>query len=228
MARKSMLKRRIAYALQPLTPDLRRRFRPAAYVVPVAVCLFLLGTVLSFGQEQPGTGGDEAGRGPRQESNPDVTIPTVIEHMPIPEGWPLADGRGRITLAYGEAVHPIRGGTFFHHGVDIAYRTGTPVLATAAGTVKEVGFDQDGRGRFLLIVHGPGIETYYAHLEEVAVSPGTTVTAGMIVGTLGNTGVSTGPHLHYEIRVDGPGETVDPGLYFDSSGISRDAPRQTR
>ncbi len=100
---------------------------------------------------------------------------------------------------------------FCHKGLDIAAGQGTPVHAVAAGTVKFAGWSDQGYGNMVVIDHG-GFQTLYAHLSGTpSVSVGQSVGAGTAVGSMGNTGFSTGPHLHFEIRLGR--DVVDPGLF---------------
>ncbi|WP_234030279.1 M23 family metallopeptidase [Erythrobacter mangrovi] len=118
----------------------------------------------------------------------------------IPGGLPLAGAR--VTSGFGMRYHPILGETRFHAGIDLAAPMGTPVVATSSGRVASAGW----RGNYGILValsHGGSVETRYAHLSAVAVRPGQTVEAGQVIGYVGSTGRSTGPHLHYETRVSG-------------------------
>jgi murein DD-endopeptidase MepM/ murein hydrolase activator NlpD len=116
-----------------------------------------------------------------------------------PTLWPL---EGRITSGFGERLDPIDGEGAFHSGIDIAAPNGTPVRAAAAGEV--TGRDMGtGYGRTVDINHGHDVSTVYAHLSAVAVMPGEHVSRGQIIGYVGDSGRSTGPHLHYEVRIDG-------------------------
>ena len=89
-----------------------------------------------------------------------------------------------------------------HSGVDLAAPQGTPVQATADGVVTSAGW-RGGYGILISLGHGSGVQTRYAHLSAIAVQPGTRVRAGQVIGYVGSTGNSTGPHLHYEVRVNG-------------------------
>jgi murein DD-endopeptidase MepM/ murein hydrolase activator NlpD len=100
-----------------------------------------------------------------------------------------------------------------HTGIDFRGDTGDPIRATAAGTVTIAG-PSGGYGKMVEIDHGHGLATRYGHLSEIDVMVGDTVRAGAIVGKLGSTGRSTGPHLHYEVRVKG--EAVDPQKFLDA------------
>ncbi|MBI5695009.1 MAG: peptidoglycan DD-metalloendopeptidase family protein [Nitrospirae bacterium] len=116
-----------------------------------------------------------------------------------PNIWPV---RGFITSSFGYRRSPIYGTRQFHEGLDIANNIGTPVHAPANGTVAEVGY-QTGYGRYIKIQHGYGTATIYGHLSKADVRPGERVKKGDVIGKVGNTGSSTGPHLHYEVRVNG-------------------------
>ncbi len=96
-------------------------------------------------------------------------------------------------------VHPITGLTIMHTGVDLVAPAGTPIFATGAGRVLRSGI-AGGYGNMVEIQHADGLVTRYAHMQSLAVGVGDPVTAGTVVGALGSTGESTGPHLHYEIR----------------------------
>ncbi|MHB1926692.1 MAG: M23 family metallopeptidase [Leptospirillum sp.] len=112
-----------------------------------------------------------------------------------PSIWPV---HGVLTSGFGWRNSPFGVGRDFHPGIDIAGPTGIPVVATAEGTVLAAGWDQ-GYGKAIRILHGEGLETLFGHLDSVVVSPGQRVSRGEVIGYLGNTGLSTGPHLHYEI-----------------------------
>ncbi len=123
----------------------------------------------------------------------------------FPDKWPT-DG-GVISSNYGARTGPIEGGYDWHPGIDIAVEFGTPVYATAAGTVEQAGVN-GGYGRYVRISHGNGYETAYGHMSGIAVAAGQQVIKGEIIGFVGSTGYSTGPHLHYEVLADG--QTIDP------------------
>ena len=106
---------------------------------------------------------------------------------------------GRISSRYGTRVAFERN---FHNGTDIALPTGSPVNSTSWGTVKLTGYDERS-GNYIIITHLPGIESRYLHLDSINVNRGQGVNPRTIIGTVGNTGLSTGPHLHFEIRVLG-------------------------
>ena len=113
--------------------------------------------------------------------------------------WPT---QGYFTGLFGMRLNPYNHKEEFHHGIDIAAKKGTPVLSTAAGTVTASDFnDQDGH--FIRIDHDNGYSSTYHHLDARAVKKGDNVSQGQLIGSVGSSGVSTGPHLHFEIRVNG-------------------------
>jgi len=107
----------------------------------------------------------------------------------------------RITSRYGMRLHPILGYTRMHKGIDFGASMGTPVMAAGSGTVAEAGW-KGGYGKFLLIRHGSGYETAYGHLSRFTVAKGAHVRQGQTIAYVGMTGDATGPHLHYEIRIN--------------------------
>ena len=121
--------------------------------------------------------------------------------------WPVS---GRITSSYGNRRSPFSGMVQFHNGIDIAARHGTPVRAAMAGRVTSAGYD-DVWGNTIVITQG-NYRTFYAHMSEIHVVSGALVTAGQRVGSVGSTGISTGPHLHVTIYRNGV--TVNPRIYL--------------
>jgi murein DD-endopeptidase MepM/ murein hydrolase activator NlpD len=113
-----------------------------------------------------------------------------------PAGMPLA-GRLRLTQGYHSG----------HQALDFGVKVGTPVLTTLSGRVVHAGWNDEGYGNLVIVENGP-YRAYYAHLSEIPVQIGQFVQAGAVVGLSGNTGNSTGPHLHYEVRLNG--QEVDP------------------
>ncbi len=129
----------------------------------------------------------------------------------LPTYWPV-QGHIRLTNYFGFAEHPITKLTYLHKGIDIAKSPGVPVYAAANGKVIEKKFDKGGFGNYLVIRHKAGFSTKYGHLGDVLVKEGDTVTQGQQIGTMGNTGLSTGFHLHFEVRL---GDQVrDPLIYL--------------
>ncbi len=121
-----------------------------------------------------------------------------------------------VTSEYGWRIHPIQGTNRFHAGVDIGASAGSAVTAAAAGTVVTATYN-DSYGNYVLISHGNGMATLYAHMSSMTVSAGDTVTQRQLIGYVGSTGWATAPHLHFEVRVNG--STVDPLHYFSGYTI---------
>ena len=115
--------------------------------------------------------------------------------------------------AYGWRMHPIYHEMRFHAGEDIGAPTGTPILAADSGVAAVYPDNGNGYGNYIMINHGGGRVTLYAHMSAFAISNGASVTQGQVIGYVGSTGNSTGPHLHFEVRVNGA--TTDPKQYFN-------------
>lgn len=125
--------------------------------------------------------------------------------------WPTT---GCVTSAFGYRTHPVLGTRRLHAGLDIPASSGTPILAVADGTVHRAGWSSGGHGNVVVIDHGE-VATLYAHQVRVNVRTGQRVVAGQVIGWVGSTGLSTGPHLHVETHLDGPyGTSVDPARWF--------------
>ena len=122
-----------------------------------------------------------------------------------PTGWPTD---GFISSGYGLRWN----GAEFHQGIDIAAEMGTPIVATADGVVTIAGWNAGGYGNMVDIDHGSGVSTRYGHASAVVVTPGQRVRRGQIIAYVGSTGHSTGPHLHYEVRLSG--QPVNPTSYL--------------
>ena len=121
---------------------------------------------------------------------------TLLEN--VPSGYPMRD-RG-VTSDYGWRTHPVHGDRRYHSGVDLRAPVGTPVIATADGVVEHAGYHQEsGYGNLVIINHNFGFRTYYAHLDDYDVEVGDFVRNGEVIGASGESGVTDGPHLHYEI-----------------------------
>ena len=117
----------------------------------------------------------------------------------VPNGSPLPDTK--VTGSFGWRVHPVRKRREFHAGLDLRAKTRKPVWTTADGIVEFAGYHKrSGYGNLVIIDHGFGFKTYYGHLARVNVRTGDAVIKGDVIGISGNTGLSTAPHLHYEVR----------------------------
>lgn len=131
----------------------------------------------------------------------------------IPNIWPIKGGIGHISMNFGQNKHPITGVWYIHKGLDIStFRSGDPIMATANGQVVTVAYDS-GFGNYVIIKHKHGMYTRYCHMSSVKVKKGQFVSQRDVIGTIGNTGISTGPHLHYEIHIGS--DVVDPAKYVN-------------
>ena len=130
---------------------------------------------------------------------------TIRGQSSAPSGMPLASMR--LSSSFGNRRHPIHGGWSRHSGIDLAAPYGTPIMATGSGVVTRAG-SNGGYGLMVGLDHGDGTETRYAHMSRYVVRPGDRVSEGQVIGYVGSTGNSTGPHLHYEVLVGG--RPVDP------------------
>ena len=133
----------------------------------------------------------------------------------IPAVPPILPQKGTYTMSsgFGYRRDPVYGGGAFHSGQDLATKRGSPVYATGDGVVESTTFQFRGYGNMIVINHGYGYKTLYAHLNTIEVQEGMKVQRGEEIGTVGSTGKSTGPHLHYEVRYrDKP---ISPRSFFD-------------
>jgi murein DD-endopeptidase MepM/ murein hydrolase activator NlpD len=134
-------------------------------------------------------------------------------HIPRGDGIPsIYPTFGSFSDGWGMRIHPFTNDLEFHTGLDIANRIGTPVYATADGVVRAVGYD-DGYGKYVHLTHDEGFESQYAHLYNFRVRVGDKVGKGQIIGLMGSSGLSTGPHLHYGVTQNG--EAVNPSLFLN-------------
>ncbi len=134
-----------------------------------------------------------------------------------PNIWPLKGGAGYTTAQFGHSVHPITGQWYIHTGYDVATgRTGDPIVATANGKVITNTYS-DALGIHVAIQHKYGYITRYAHMNASYVSLGQEVEQGEVIGVIGNTGLSTGPHLHYEVYIGS--SIIDPAPYVNIKSI---------
>ena len=132
----------------------------------------------------------------------------------IPNIWPIRAGLGHITMYYGQNENPIFGSWYMHKGIDIStFRSGDPIVTTADGKVVDVAYD-NGLGNHVIVEHKYGFITRYAHLSAFNVQKGDIVRQGQVIGFIGNTGLSTGAHLHYEVHLGTA--TIDPLRFINS------------
>ncbi len=137
---------------------------------------------------------------------------TALQSMPL--GHPVDT---KISSGFGKRVDPINGKTGFHAGIDFKGDTGDKVAATGNGVVKKAAYNK-GLGNYVVLAHGHGYETTYAHLSRRLVKKGERITRGRTIGLIGNTGRSTGSHLHYEIRLHG--KAINPMKYIKISDLT--------
>jgi murein DD-endopeptidase MepM/ murein hydrolase activator NlpD len=204
-----------------LIRDLDTKLRRAAGLEPRARAQLVLGiggrdelglqNLATIGEKKQ----DEAFKEMHQEltqlqgaaSKQETSLQTLIEYFEdkrslyasTPSIWPV---RGWVTSRFGNRISPFAGTIQFHEGIDIAAEVGTPVVAPADGVVIKAGFEA-GYGNVVELSHGYGLKTVFGHNSRLNVKPGQHVKRGDIISYSGNTGASTGPHLHYEVRVNG-------------------------
>jgi murein DD-endopeptidase MepM/ murein hydrolase activator NlpD len=150
-----------------------------------------------------------------------VLLSTVKEIKKIQDATPSISPveDGSISSRFGYRQSPFRGSNEFHSGLDISSHKGTPVKATADGFVVHAGYNGD-LGKEVIIEHGFGIVTAYGHLSEIKVKVGQQIQRGSVIGRVGNTGRSTGPHLHYEVRLNN--NPINPKKYIQENLASLD------
>ena len=175
---------------------------------------------LGFVMPQPGANG----QGGPFDGNADPTFKQLFNSwkkldnlassaIAIPSDKPVKTAA--FTSGYGVRSDPFRGGHAMHAGIDLAGPYGTPIYATADGTVERAGWNSGGYGNLIEVDHGRGIETRYGHLSRILIRAGTQVKRGQLIGYMGSTGRSTGSHLHYEVRIDG--KPVNPIPFMKST-----------
>jgi murein DD-endopeptidase MepM/ murein hydrolase activator NlpD len=132
----------------------------------------------------------------------------------IPSIWPIKGGIGHVSFRFGQQRNPFTGQYYIHKGMDLStYRQGDPVVASADGQIVTVDYDASGFGNYIIIKHKHGFYTRYGHLLSARVRTGQRVQQNEIIGYIGNTGLSTGPHLHYEVHIGS--DIVDPQKYLN-------------
>lgn len=148
--------------------------------------------LVAFSTRRPAPSRSSGGHAPAATS--------AFSAVALPSQLPL--NAAALTSGFGHRRHPLLGGMRVHSGIDLAAPVGTPVFATSDGTVNTAGWG-GGYGLLVALDHAGAMQTRYGHLSQIAVAPGQQVRKGEIVGFVGSTGMSTGPHLHYEVRVNG-------------------------
>lgn len=125
--------------------------------------------------------------------------------------WKVPCKYSRVSSPYGWRIHPVHGTKKFHYGIDLAAKEGTPIVATRSGKVTKATYDS-AAGYYVTLDHGDGFSSKYLHMTHYIVKKGDYVTAGQVIGYVGSTGTSTGPHLHFSILYKG--EYVNPANYI--------------
>ena len=143
-----------------------------------------------------------------QGSAPPVASPQPREPSVLGYQWPVI---GRVSSGFGYRIHPVYGTRKLHSGLDVAAARGVPIVSTSAGVVIYAGW-RGGYGNTVIVDHGDGLTSLYAHMSEIGASEGTVVERGDVVGLVGATGTATGNHLHFEIRFNGT--PTDPAPYL--------------
>ncbi|MBR2731504.1 MAG: M23 family metallopeptidase [Clostridia bacterium] len=169
-------------------------------VTDVTVVSDETGETVAVAVVEDGAGGGDLGE--RAAAEGATFAPYTVSAAPV---MPVRSAR--ITSPFGWRTNPVSGNYGFHTGLDLAAPEGTPVAAAFYGTVEEIGED-DVWGKYVLLRHSDSLETYYCHLSGVNVTQGAVLRSGEIIGFVGSTGWSTGPHLHFEVRIGGV--RVDP------------------
>jgi murein DD-endopeptidase MepM/ murein hydrolase activator NlpD len=178
----------------PVPPPLTRTIKVQSVTrLPRAVKPKAIPSVIAMPDVQPTTDGTAPVLKPTAFGNNSTT---ESNSDPI---YPLMNP-ARITSRFGWRTHPLTGARRFHSGLDIGAPSGTPVVATAAGTIISAGWN-GGYGKAIIIQHNGVQQTLYGHLSEISVEAGQTIEQGTVIGLVGSTGNSTGPHLHFESRM---------------------------
>jgi len=198
----STIKKRIIM-LTNHTSNNRNKWRYLGIIPVLALMIALFHTPASQGRAVPAI-------------IPDQMIKAAVSFFPedgIPSHFPLPEKfKGIVSWGFDkEAIHPISKKLMMHKGIDMPAPTGTPVYAAGGGVVKKAE-KVDGWGKLIVLEHADGYTTFYAHLDAMDVETGVKVAVGQLIGQVGNTGQSTGPHLHYEVRKNG--EHVNPADYY--------------
>ena len=177
----------------------------------------------TVGIRSPAGAGFEAALARALRENPAATADAAPAGAPDVQTFPAATGSGALTLPvagpvtspFGARTSPTTGAQEFHEGIDIGAAQGTPIRAAASGTVTFAG-QMSGYGNVVIVQHTAGLQTRYAHQSAMSVTAGQTVAAGEVIGAVGATGEATGPHLHFEVRLNGV--AVDPAPYLGLPG----------
>ena len=148
-------------------------------------------------------------------TGPELPENATMDYVPLHIDRTVAPVMGVLSSDYGYREHPVDGDYKFHAGVDLAADTGTDILAFADGVVDFIG-KSDIYGNYVQLRHDGGVTSFYAHCDELLLPKGTAVSAGDVIARVGETGNATGPHLHFEVKVNGV--LVDPLDYIETAG----------
>ncbi len=175
-------------------------------ILPIISLLFLAFSTDQqfYMDEEPGTLFSSLSKTVEFSWSQDKNTPSIL---------PVDKEKCKFTSGFGERIHPIYRKKMMHKGVDFAAAEGTPVKVTADGVVEKTENWPEGYGKYIVVVHSDVYATLYAQLSEMKVKVGDRVNQGDVIGSVGSSGLSTSPHLHYEVRKNG--EAVDPADYFD-------------
>ncbi|MBQ7638424.1 MAG: M23 family metallopeptidase [Clostridia bacterium] len=166
--------------------------------------------------EESGSAESESGSGSETQSEEKEELPADGLSAAAAGATAVMPVNGRITSPFGERTHPVYGCESFHSGEDIAAPEGTPVYSALDGTVTDVGVGEKS-GNYVKIAHDGGFETLYCHLRDANVESGITVRQGDVIGFVGQTGLATGPHLHFEVKLNG--EKIDPEALLEGAAV---------
>lgn len=156
-----------------------------------------------------GTGGEDIGS---EQAVEGATFASYTVSAPVT----LPVENARLTSPFGYRTNPVSGNYGFHTGIDLAVAENTPVAAAYGGVVTSSG-ESDVWGKYVLVEHSEGFETYYCHLNDIYAPEGTVLRSGETLGLVGSTGWSTGPHLHFEVRIDGIRVDPEPLVFGDEN-----------
>ena len=141
-----------------------------------------------------------------EKTEENIPVNSEITEASYPDIYPT-NCEFRLASKYGYRIDPFTGRKAFHHGIDLAVPENTKVFSCGSGKVIEATYNRTN-GNYVIIDHENGYKSYYGHLSRVSVKFGNHVIKGQIIGLSGNTGMSTGPHIHYQLSLDG--KTIDP------------------
>ncbi len=145
----------------------------------------------------------EEKKAPPKDPPPEEKAEETAWHVPV---------KGEITSEYGSRIHPIGNDEALHTGIDIGAPEGESIVSTSQGRVKKIGADE-ANGNYIVIEHANGFTSVYAHLRTICVAVGDEVSPTIKIGEVGSTGISTGPHLHFELKLNG--ESINPRDYVN-------------